>query len=460
MREMICISPIDGREIARRQATSPEQLAAAIGSARKAQKVWACTALDVRKDFILKFLVEMEKVNQEVTYELALQMGRPVRYGGEFSSLKGRVNALLEIAEEGLKPYLPPQQDGIFRMIKRAPKGVVLSIVPWNYPYLSAINSIVPALLSGNAVVLKHSEQTILAGERIAQAFSNAGLPDGLFSNVYLTHEMTDHLIRNGLVDHISFTGSVGGGRKIAEAAAEKFSSVTLELGGKDPAYVREDANIELAANNLVEGAFYNSGQCCCGIERIYAHENVYDELVERMVDLTSTHVLGNPLDLSTTLGPMAAKRFADIVRHQVDDAVAKGAKNLINPQLFPADNKQNAYVMPHLLVNVDHSMEVMCEETFGPVVGVMKVKSDEEAIDLMNDSIYGLTASIWTGDYDLAEKIGDQLDTGTVFMNRCDYADPYLAWTGVKDTGQGASLSVLGFQSLTRPVSYHFKES
>lgn len=458
MSEMICISPVDGSVIARRQPTSIKELEATLASARQAQKQWARVSLNERKAYILNFLREIELINSEVTVELAWQMGRPVRYQGELKSLKDRVFALLGIADEALGDYLPRQDQNVDRKIKRVPKGVVMSIVPWNYPYLSAVNSVVPALLAGNAVLLKHSEQTLLVGERLEHAFKKAGLPKGLFNNVFLSHEMSDHIIRNGLVDHVSFTGSVGGGRKIAQAAASKFTSVTLELGGKDPAYVRSDANLDQAAESIVDGAFFNSGQCCCGIERVYVHESAYDSLVERMASITSDYVLGNPLDDQTTLGPMASKRFADNVRAQVSDAESKGAINLINSGRFAKDTGSDAYVMPHLLVGVDHRMEVMREETFGPVVGVMMVKSDEEAIALMNDSVYGLTASIWTQDTDVAETIGDQLETGTVFMNRCDYADPYLAWTGVKDTGMGASLSVLGFQSLTRPVSYHFK--
>lgn len=458
MSEMICISPVDGSVIARRQPTSLKELEAKLASASQVQKQWARVSLDERKKYILAFLKEIELINPEVTIELAWQMGRPVRYQGELKSLKDRVGALLDISDEALSDYYPKQESNIARKIKRVPKGVVMSIVPWNYPYLSAVNSVIPALLAGNAVLLKHSEQTLLVGERLEQSFSKAGLPKGLFSNIFLTHEMSDHIIRNGLVDHVSFTGSVGGGRKIAQAAASRFTSVTLELGGKDPAYVRSDANLDQAADSIVDGSFFNSGQCCCGIERVYVHERVYDSFVERMSSLTSDYILGNPLDDQTTLGPMAAKRFADIVRDQVSEAKSKGAINLISADKFAKDTGSDAYVMPHLLVGVDHRMEVMREETFGPVVGVMKVKSDEEAIALMNDSDYGLTASIWTSDEDAAESIGDQLDTGTVFMNRCDYADPYLAWTGVKDTGMGASLSVLGFQSLTRPVSYHFK--
>jgi acyl-CoA reductase-like NAD-dependent aldehyde dehydrogenase len=250
----------------------------------------------------------------------------------------------------------------------------------------------------------------------------------------------------------------VAGGRAIERAAAGTFTTLGLELGGKDPAYVRADADMAHAVENLVDGAFFNSGQCCCGIERIYVHESRYDAFVKGAVDLVGRYVLGNPLEEATTLGPMAHKRFADLVRRQIQEAVAKGAKAHVDPSDFSADTGGTAYLAPQVLTNVDHSMSVMREESFGPVVGIVKVRDDEEAIRLMNDSPYGLTAAIWTSDADAAERIGARLETGTVFMNRCDYLDPGLVWTGVKDTGRGASLSSLGYDALTRPKSYHLR--
>jgi acyl-CoA reductase-like NAD-dependent aldehyde dehydrogenase len=337
--------------------------------------------------------------------------------------------------------------------------GLVLVIAPWNYPYLTAINTIVPALMAGNAVLLKHASQTVLAGERFQMAMDRAGMPKGLFQNLHLSHDQTSRILSGGLVDHCNFTGSVSGGRAIERAAAGTFTSLGLELGGKDPAYVREDANLDHAIENLVDGAFFNSGQCCCGIERIYVHERHYDRFVEGAVDLVNKYVLGNPLDEATTLGPMAHKRFADLVRQQNAEAVAKGARAHIDTKHFAFDTGDTAYLAPQVLTGVDHSMSVMREESFGPTVGIMKVTGDEEAIRLMNDSPYGLSAAIWTSDVDAAEAIGEKLETGTVFMNRCDYLDPALAWTGVKDTGRGASLSRLAYESLTRPKSYHLRQ-
>ncbi|AWM88189.1 aldehyde dehydrogenase family protein [Microvirga sp. 17 mud 1-3] len=458
--DIVCVSPIDGRELVRRPIMSETAIEAAIAAAREAQKAWRHVPLAERAAKVLGLLDALVAMNQEVVPELAQQMGRPVRYGGEFRGVEERARHMVRIAEESLKA-LPPDDEkpGFRRMIKREPVGLVLVVAPWNYPYLTAINTVAPALMAGNAVLLKHASQTVLAGERFQMAADRAGLPKGLFQNLHLSHDQTSRILGGGLVDHCNFTGSVAGGRAIERAAAGSFTSLGLELGGKDPAYVREDADIGHAIENLVDGAFFNSGQCCCGIERIYVHEKHYDRFVEGAVALVNTYVLGNPLDEATTLGPMAHKRFADLVRQQNAEAVAKGARAHIDAKRFAADRGDSAYLAPQVLTHVDHSMSVMREESFGPTVGIMKVKGDEEAIRLMNDSPYGLSAAIWTSDLDAAEAIGDRLETGTVFMNRCDYLDPALAWTGVKDTGRGASLSRLAYESLTRPKSFHLRQ-
>lgn len=346
------------------------------------------------------------------------------------------------------------------RYIAKEPVGVVLVIAPWNYPFLTAVNSIVPALVAGNAVVLKHSTQTLIAGERFAQAFDEAGLPSNLFSNIFVSHDITSELLEARTFDFVNFTGSVGGGKQIERAAAGTFVGVGLELGGKDPGYVRADANVDAAVDTLIDGAMFNSGQCCCGIERIYVHESLFDEFVAKAKAIVEGYILGNPLDAATTLGPMAQKRFADEVRAQISEALAAGATSVIDRTKFTRDNGEDAYLAPEILVNVDHSMRVMRDESFGPVVGIMKVSSDTEAIALMNDSEFGLTASIWTQDAEAAAEIGRQIETGTIFMNRCDYLDPALCWTGCKDTGRGISLSAFGYDSVTRAKSYHLKKA
>jgi acyl-CoA reductase-like NAD-dependent aldehyde dehydrogenase len=453
-----CISPIDGSVYAERPAMSLEAATEAVARARKAQKAWARRPLEDRVQLVLKGVARLNEMSDEVVPELAHMMGRPVRYGGEYKGFNERSNYVAAIAADSLAPLVVEASDKFERRIEREPHGVVFVIAPWNYPYMTAINTIAPALMAGNTVVIKHATQTLLVGERMVRAFVEAGVPDDVFINLFLDHQTTSALIAAGNFNFINFTGSVEGGRSIERAAAGTFAGLGLELGGKDPGYVMEDADLDAAVDTLMDGATYNSGQCCCGIERVYVHESLYDAFVEKSVAWVSNYKLGNPLDPETTLGPMANKRFAKVVREQIADAVSKGAKALVDPKLFPADDG-GAYIMPQVLVNVDHSMAFMKDETFGPAVGIMKVKSDDEALELMNDSPYGLTASLWTQDPERAARIGRDIETGTVFMNRADYLDPALCWTGVKETGKGGSLSVLGFQNLTRPKSYHLKK-
>jgi acyl-CoA reductase-like NAD-dependent aldehyde dehydrogenase len=451
------ISPVDGSVYAERPLATEAAVAAAVSRARAAQAEWALVPLAERVEQCLGFLEALLDMNDEIVPELAWQMGRPVRYGGEKGGVEERVRYMASIADEALAPLRPKRKAGFRRYVKREPLGLVFVIAPWNFPYMTAVNSLFPALMAGNAVILKHAAQTLLVGERFQAASNKAGLPNGLFQNLVLSHGQTEKLIGSGEVDHISFTGSVSGGRQIERAAAGTFASLGLELGGKDPAYVRADAKLDHAIENLVDGSFYNSGQSCCGIERIYVDEKVYAPFVEGFVELTNQYVVGNPLEEVTTIGPMARIGFADHVRNQIAEAVRKGAERRIETK-HEADREGSPYLTPQVLTEVDHQMAVMREESFGPVVGIMKVKDDEEAVSLMNDSPYGLTASVWTTDLNRAAEIGDRVATGTVFANRCDYLDPALTWTGVKDTGRGAALSHLGFEALTQPKSFHLR--
>ena len=452
------ISPADGSVYAERMPLTREAAMAAAACARAAQKGWAARPLAERIALVKAGVAKLMEIKDTLVEELAWQMGRPTRFGGEFGGVNDRTNYMSDIAEATLAPHMVEDSDKFRRYIAREAVGVVFIVAPWNYPYLTTINTLAPALIAGNTVVLKHASQTMLVGERLAEAFHAAGVPADVFQNVVLDHATTEYLIGARAFNFVNFTGSVGGGQAMERAAAGTFTGLGLELGGKDPGYVRADAVIDAAVDTLMDGAMYNAGQCCCGIERIYVHESLYDAFVAKAVTWVKALHLGNPFDAASTLGPMANKRFAAVVRSQIAEAVAAGATALIDPALFPADDG-GAYLAPQILVNVNHSMRVMMEESFGPVVGIMKVSGDAEAIALMNDSPYGLTASIWTQSSDIAAEIGAQIETGTVFMNRADYLDPALCWTGCKDTGRGGSLSYLGFHSVTRPKSYHLKK-
>ncbi|MDX1981120.1 MAG: aldehyde dehydrogenase family protein [Bryobacteraceae bacterium] len=450
------ISPVDGRVLVERELAGDARMEATLAAAHAAQKRWRETPLPDRMEVCRRFVEWMEAKADAIGEQLTWQMGRPIRYS-PFEIRRGfaeRARYMIGVAPQALADVEAPFKAGFTRFIRREPLGVVFTIAPWNYPYLTSVNSIVPAIVAGNAVVLKHSAQTPLCAERYAEGFREAGLPEGVFQFLHLSHAATDRVIGDNRISFVAFTGSVAGGHAVQAAASRRFIGTALELGGKDPAYVRADADLNDAVENLVDGAMFNSGQSCCGIERIYVDREVYAEFVERAVALTRDYMLGDPLDPQTTLGPLVRTSAADFVRGQIDEAVAQGAV----AHLDPKGTRGTPYLGPQILTSVDHRMRVMREETFGPVVGIMPVDSDDEAIALMNDSAYGLTAAIWTSNETEAIRIGERIETGTWFMNRCDYLDPALAWTGVKDSGRGCALSVLGYAQLTRPKSFHLR--
>jgi acyl-CoA reductase-like NAD-dependent aldehyde dehydrogenase len=457
--ELVTISPIDGSALVRRPYHSEPQIAALLQRARSAQAGWRTVPLAERKAQVATAVEHFVSAKAEVAEAITRQMGRPLRYTpGEVDGFAARARHMIAIADEALRPVEVAPQAGFTRFIRREPIGTVLTIAPWNYPLLTAVNSIVPALLAGNAVILKHSEQTPLCAELMYRAFQQAGLPDGVFQYVHANHETTQRLIRAPEIDFVSFTGSVAGGRMVEEAAAGRFIGVGLELGGNDPAYVRADADIGHAIETLVDGAFFNSGQSCCGIQRIYVAQALFEEFVSRAAELTRQYVLGNPIEPATTLGPLVRTSAAEQVRGVIAEALGKGARNLIDERAFGASRAGTPYLARGVGADAPHGMTIMNDECFGPVAGVMPVADDDEAVRLMNDSPYGLTAAVFTRDEEAALRIGERVETGTFFMNRCDYLDPALAWTGVKNTGRGASLSVIGFEQLTRPKSFHLK--
>ncbi|HWW22104.1 MAG TPA: aldehyde dehydrogenase family protein [Steroidobacteraceae bacterium] len=453
------ISPVDGRVYVERSLESAAGIERALDRAQRAQRAWRSVPLAVRCDTLQRAVDAFVANAGEIATEITWQMGRPIRHSpAEVRGFEERARCMLQLAPETLAAIQPGDKPGFERQIKRVPLGVVVVVAPWNYPYLTAVNAVLPALIAGNAVVLKHSHQTPLCAERFLEAFAKAGVPAGVFQYLHLSHADTSRLMSDPRVASVCFTGSVAGGRAVVAATATGFATAGLELGGKDPAYVRADANLAHAIESLTDGAFFNAGQSCCGIKRIYVAASRYEEFVDGVVELATQYQLGSPLDPQTTLGPVVRTAAADAVRAQVREALAHGASQLIDQAAFAASIPGTPYLAPQVLVDVDHTMAIMREETFGPAVGIMKVDSDEQALRLMNDSDYGLTAAIYSADAAHAEALGDALETGTVFLNRCDYLDPALAWTGVKNSGRGCTLSRVGFEQLTRAKSYHFR--
>jgi len=454
------ISPIDNSVFVERPYATLSEIENALHLSDQTKLKWKNTSLSERKELVSKFVEDFLSNHTEIEEELCRQMGRPLsQCAGEMRGFEERAKYMIDNADKALQKVISKNDSEFDNFIEKDPLGTIFVIAPWNYPYNTSVNSIVPSLLAGNCVILKHSSQTPLCAEQLLKASEKAGLPKNIFQILHLDHSSTSKVIADSRIDHVLFTGSVSGGIEVKKAIGTRFIGAGLELGGKDPAYVRSDCNFDHAVENLVDGSYYNSGQSCCGIERIYVDEKIFDNFVDAFKAQTEKYILDNPLDNSTNLGPVVKLSAANNIRDQVSKALNNGAKNIIDESKFKIDNSDNCYVSPSALINVDHSMEFMMEETFGPTVGIMKVKNEDEAEQLMNDSPYGLTASIWTSDKNFATLFGNKIQTGTFFMNRCDYLDPGLAWTGVKDTGMGVTLSVLGFDHLTRAKSYHLRK-
>jgi acyl-CoA reductase-like NAD-dependent aldehyde dehydrogenase len=454
------VSPVDGSIVAEREIAGPGAIDELLARAVAAQRAWRATPLAERVAVVERLVPWMVERADAIGADLSRQMGRPVAHA-PFEITRGfaeRATWLAGAAPEALADDDVGSVDGFRRFIRHDPVGVVLVVAPWNYPYLCSVNAVVPALLAGDAVVLKAASQTPLVAERWAEGLAAAGLPDGAFQYVHTDHDGVAGMVADDRVGFVAFTGSVAGGHAVQRAASARFVGTGLELGGKDPAYVRPDAPLEATVAELVDGVYFNAGQSCCAVERIYVHRRLFDDFVAAFTDAAAGYVLGDPLDPATTLGPLVRSSAATFVRDQVAEAEAAGARALVDPAGLPADAPGSPYLAPQVLVGVDHRMRIMTEETFGPAVGIMPVDDDDAAVELMNDSSYGLTASIWTTDAEAAVAIGDRVETGTWYLNRCDYLDPALAWTGVKDSGRGVTLSALGFRAVTRPKSFHLR--
>jgi len=438
------------------EPTSESEIESILSRMRVAQQQWRDVPVEQRMDICCQFINAFRAMKEAIALDITRQMGKPiVQARREVDAMLDRAQTMVRLAPGVLQDELLPPREGFRRFLRHEPLGIVLDIPAWNYPLLIAVNVIVPALLAGDAVLIKHARLTPLCGDAFVEAFHKTSLPPDLVASIHVRHSTIRKLIETRAVDFISFTGSVEGGREVYQAASTQLLDMGLELGGKDPAFVREDANFAFTVENLVDGAFYNTGQSCCAIERIYVMRSLFSRFVDAYVSEVEKYKVGNPEDETTTVGPLAVRSAVEFMEFQVGQAVDRCAKVLTGGRRLPGPGY---YFQPTVLVDVDHSMSVMMKESFGPVIGIMRVDTEDEAIRLMNDSPYGLTASIWTEDIARGEMLAHRTNAGTVYVNRCDYLDPELAWVCIKDSGHGCTLSHLGFLYLTRPKSFHLR--
>ncbi|KAI1740095.1 aldehyde dehydrogenase [Xylaria scruposa] len=456
------ISPTTNEPILTRSGVSASELEEIPRVATEAFKTWRETSLTDRTIIVKKALGLLEKQKDQLAEELTVQMGRPIAYTGvEITTAIKRANYLIKISEETLKDTEGEAEKGFKRFIRKVPVGPVLVIFAWNYPYLILVNSLIPALLAGNTVILKPSPQTPTIAEHFTKIFAEAGLPSGVLQYFHCGSPLImESMVRDPKISLICFTGSVAGGLAVQKAASDRIVNVGLELGGKDPAYVRDDVDLDWAAAEIVDGSIFNSGQSCCAIERVYVHEKIYSPFIKAMQKVLEGYKIGDPLEKDTQIGPVISKRSKETIKAHIKDALEKNAKD-VTPEVLASSTlpSRGNFVIPTLLVDVNHSMRIMTEETFGPVVCVHMVKDDDEAIQKMNDSEFGLTASIWTKDTDKGYELSQRVEAGTVFVNRADFPSPDLAWTGWKNSGKGVTLSKFGFDQFVKLKSFHLKD-
>lgn len=437
------------------ETDSAASVAAKVDRARAAQPAWEATPLEIRSACLRAFREALEREIERLARTLTSETGKPIAQArNEIRGLGARVDYFLEKVPEQILPDLVHEEPGLEERVTFEPLGVVGNISAWNYPFFVGGNVFVPALLTGNAVVYKPSEFATLTGLSLAELLHAAGIPEDVFIPVIGAGEVGEALLAAPL-DGLFFTGSFATGSKIAAAARARMIPLGLELGGKDPAYVTDDVDANAAAVGLADGAFYNAGQSCCAVERIYVHERVYDSFVETFVGEVKGFVVGDPENEQTYLGPLTRKAQLDVLAAQVADATAKGAKLVLGGKR--AERSGN-YFEPTVLLGVDHSMALMKEESFGPIIGIQKVQDDEEAAALMRDTEYGLTAGVFCRDRARAERLLRTVSAGSAYINCCDRVSPRLPWSGRGHSGLGSTLGTLGIQAFVRPKAWHVR--
>ncbi len=457
---LVVDNPFTGESACAVHLSDDRAVDATLDRARAAARAWRNSTLSERLALCERAVAHMASETEDIAGDISRMMGKPISQArGEVKTAGVRAHAMMSMAETALADVVLEETPAFERRIAREPLGVVLDLPAWNYPLLTAVNCVIPAVVSGNALVLKHSPRSPLCGVHFARAFAAAGAPAHLVQALHCDHATSERIVGDPRVDHVVFTGSVFGGHRVVQAAAKRFMHPGLELGGNDPAYVAPDCDLARSVDSIVDGAIYNAGQSCCAVERIYVHETIYPRFLEMAESLVRAYVMGDPMRDDTTLGPMAQPHHPVALEAFVQDARSHGARVIVGGARTSVEGR-GRFFEPTLIADCSHAMQLFRKESFGPIVAVCPVASDDEALSKMNESDLGLTASVWTSDRERARRFGRALDHGTVFMNRCDYLDPALPWSGRKDSGRGVGLSALGFEALTQPKALHFRLS
>ena len=454
---LVIHNPATGEPITTLPADDTVSVAAKAKAARGAQALWALRPLEQRKRCIEGFRAGVVRDLEQLARVMSQETGKPIRMSrNELNGLLPRIDFFLAETDQAIAAEDVYEEGGMREQIQHEPLGLVANISAWNYPWFVGCNVILPALLTGNAVLYKPSEYATLTGQEITRLLHEAGVPREVMVCLVGGGEVGAALLAQP-VDGVFFTGSHATGQRIAEAVGKRFVKLQLELGGKDPTYVCEDADPQAAAESLADGAMYNTGQSCCSVERIYVHEHIHDAFVEHFVRTVRGFKRGDPLSEDTYIGAITRAPQLDVLDHQVADARRKGADLLLGGRKAPGPGN---WYEPTVMVDVDHAMDIMREESFGPVIGIQKVGSDEEAVRLMNDTRYGLTAGVYTKDEARARRVLSQVRAGSVYWNCCDRVSPRLPWSGVGDSGVGLTLSTYGIQTFTRPKAWHLRSA